>query len=597
MILEMGFRMFNKMWRRLSHLHKSGCFVIGLEHFLVMFLSAMLIARLANTVWGSVIELPAVLFACGMGTLVFSLFTKRKIPFFLGPSFSYIGFVSYQVAQVSTPDDIVAIRATIFYGYIIAGVILLILSWLYQYRKTKQLLNTLFPSTIMGPAISLIGLELANMAAQDSGFTGGSWPIQVLAVVTLACIIIFSLLRHHFFQNASILIGVLIGCIVATLMGQTSWPALQGFRIEFPKFYLSNIFSLPKHWITLTLAVFPCAMIAFVESLGRLSVYEGMLKRDEKQLDEELSNGVLPIHSFTSILTSVSSMMPSAIYAENLAIMNLHSADLSTKHKISDEEEDPFIINCYSTYSIYPYVIASIVSIAVALFSGLQDLFLAIPMPILGGMELFVFGLISAPGIQMLVDQQVNYKKISNQIITASVFLAGISDISITYGSLTLRGMSLGLTIGVIVNIITLILGYLGYLNEKFAINEIIGECVGFLSERITLSIYNDSRPILKKDLDLSDIKEYICRKDIGFLIKDSQKIELLDNSSQKTIVILQENGRIDLRVSLPPKFKNMLINDNPRITTFAGRNRSITIVVDEYISKRLLRDILKNAI
>jgi hypothetical protein len=100
------------------------------------------------------------------------------------------------------------------------------------------------------------------------------------------------------------------------------------------------------------------------------------------------------------------------------------------------------------------------------------------------------------------------------------------------------------------------------------------------------VSIYNDSRPILKKDLELSDIKEYICRKDIGFLVKDSQKIELLDNSSQKTIVILQENGRIDLRVSLPPKFKNILINDNPRITTFAGRNRSITIVVDEYISK-----------
>ena len=117
------------------------------------------------------------------------------------------------------------------------------------------------------------------------------------------------------------------------------------------------------------------------------------------------------------------------------------------------------------------------------------------------------------------------------------------------------------------------------------------------MGERVTLSIYNDSHSILKKDIDLSDITEYICRKDNGFLIKDSQKIELLDNSSQKTIVILQENGWIDLRVSLPPKFKNMLINDNPRITTFAGRNRSITIVVDEYISKRLLRDILKNAI
>lgn len=587
--------MFRKIQRRALHLHKSGCFVIGLEHFLVMFPSAMLIARLANTVWGSVIELPAVLFACGLGTLFFALFTKRKIPFFLGPSFSYIGFVSYQVARISSPDDIVAIRSTIYYGYLIAGAILLILSWLYRYNKTKKFIDTLFPSTIMGPAISLIGLELANMAAQDSGFTGGSWQIQILSVVTLACIIIFSLLRHHFLQNASILIGVLIGCVVATLMGQVDWPALQGFRIVMPRFYFSSIFSLPQHWITLTLAVFPCALIAFVESLGRLSVYEGMLKRDEKPFDEGLSNSAITIHSCTSILTSISNMMPSAIYAENLAIMNLHSADLSTKHKIS-EEDDPFIIDCYSTYSIYPYVIASIVSIIVALFSGLQELFLSIPMPILGGMELFVFGLISAPGIQMLVDQQVNYKKISNQIITASVFLAGISDISITYGSLTLRGMSLGLTIGVIVNIITLILGHLGYLNEKFATNEIIGECVDIFGEKIMFSVYGDNSPTLKKEIEVRDLKEYICRKDIGFLIKDAKRIEMSDSVSKKTITILQENGRIDLRVSLPPKYKNMLVNDNQRITTFVGMNRSITIVVDEYISKRLLRDILKNA-
>lgn len=584
------------MKRRVLHLYKSGCFVIGLEHFLVMFPSAMLIARLASTAWGSVIELPAVLFACGFGTLLFSIMTKRQIPFFLGPSFSYIGFVSYQVARISSADDITAIRSTIYYGYIIAGLILLLMSWLYRYKQTKKFLDTLFPSTIMGPAISLIGLELANMAAQDSGFTGGSWQIQALAGLTLACIIIFSLLRHHFFQNASILIGILIGCVVATLMGQAVWPDLHGVKMVMPKFYIINIFSPPPHLITLTLAVFPCAMIAFVESLGRLSVYEGMLKRDEKTVDEGLSNSAISIHSFTSILTSISNMMPSAIYAENLAIMNLHSADLSTKHMIA-KEDDPFIINCYSTYSIYPYVIASIISIAVALFSGLQELFISIPMPILGGMELFVFGLISAPGIQMLVDQQVNYKKISNQIITASVFLAGISDISITYGSLTLHGMSLGLTIGVIVNIITLILSRLGYLNERFAINEIVGECVDVFGEKITLSIYSDTSQPLKKELIAREVKDYINRKDIGYLIKDAHTIELSDSSSRKTITILQTNGRIDLRVSLPPKFKNMLINDNQRVTTFEGMNRLVTIVVDEYISKQLLRDILNNSI
>lgn len=71
-----------KYKRRIYHLYKSGCFVIGLEHFLVMLPSAMLVAKLTNTSFGAVIELPSILFACGFGTSVFSLLTKKKIPFF-----------------------------------------------------------------------------------------------------------------------------------------------------------------------------------------------------------------------------------------------------------------------------------------------------------------------------------------------------------------------------------------------------------------------------------------------------------------------------------------------------------------------------------
>lgn len=582
--------------RRIIHLHKSGCFLIGLEHFLVMFPSAMLIARLANTEWGTVIELPPILFACGLGTLIFALLTKGKIPFFLGPSFSYIGFVSYQVARVYSPTDIEAIRATVLYGYLFAGVLLLILSGLYRCKSIKKMFARLFPSTIMGPAISLIGLELANMAAQDSGFSGGSGAIKILALVTLAFIIVFSLLRHHFLQNASILIGVLAGCIAATIMKEAQWPAFENVKFQLPTVYLDSIKSPPKQWITLIFAIVPCTMIAFVESLGRIAVFEGMLKRDEMKVNEKETNKAISVHAFTSALTSMTNMMPSAIYAENLAIMNLHSAELSTKHKMEDET-DQFVKNCYSTYSIYPYVIASIISIGVACFKGLQEVFLAIPMPILGGMELFVFGLISAPGIQMLVDQQVNYKKISNQIITASVFLAGISNISITYGSLTLRGMSLGLTIGVVVNIITLILGYLGYLNERFSLHEIIDESVDVFQSRIYLRLSDeDNGCLLEKELVPKDVKGFIRQKEIAAMLKNAHTIELQECVTKKSIVLLQEYGRIDLRVTLHTKYRTRLLNDHPRITAIGKSGKTVTIVLDEFVSRRILSQILKNA-
>ena len=296
--------------RSVQHLCQSGCLTIGFEHFLVMFPSAMLIARLANSSWGAVIELPTILFACGAGTLVFGLLTKWRIPFFLGPSFAYIGFVSYQIAQICSADDIVAIRTTIFYGYVIAGVLLFFLSWLYRYKATKKIIETLFPSTIMGPSIALIGLELADMAAMDSGFSGGSYEARCLAIITLACIIVFSLLRHHFFQNASILIGIFIGCVVASIMGQIAWPEFDGFALKAPKLYFSHFSQPPNQWLALVAAVFPCTMIAFVESIGRITVYDGMLKRDERQVDNNVGNKALVAHSCSSILTSMSNMMP-----------------------------------------------------------------------------------------------------------------------------------------------------------------------------------------------------------------------------------------------------------------------------------------------
>lgn len=219
-------------------------------------------------------------------------------------------------------------------------------------------------------------------------------------------------------------------------------------------------------------------------------------------------------------------------------------------------------------------------------------------MSILGGMELFVFGLISAPGIQMLVDQQVNYKKISNQIITAAVLLAGISDISIVYETLTLRGMSLGLTIGVIVNLIALLLKRFGLLNEKYSIVEIIDECIVILGSTVHICMYEDMK-VIKHDREIrvEEIKDFIRKKENVKLLNAAAKIELQDCFSKKRILLLQRNGRIELQVALPQKYRNKLFNDNSRIVATQQNGKEVKIVLDENVSNRLLGDILENAI
>ena len=587
--------MADKYSRRVKHFLVSGCLFIGFEHFLVMFPSAMLIAKIANTQYGPVIELPSILLACGIGTLLFGLLTRWRVPFFLGPSFAYIGFVSLQVAYVSKYDDLDAVRSTVFYGYFIAGFFLIVLCLLYRFKSTKSLINTVFPSTVMGPAISLIGLELANMAAGDSGFNGNDGDVKFLSIITLFSIIVFSLLRHHFLQNASILIGVIIGCIAATFIGLASWPAITKLTVTLPKFNISSIKGPPNNLITLALSVFPCSMIAFIESLGRITVFNGMLKRDDKYTDESLSNHGILMHSITNTITALLFMMPSAIYAENLAIMNLHSAESSTNY-IREKDDDIFINNCYSAYSYYPYFVASALSIFVASINGLQEIFTSIPLAVLGGMELFVFGLIAAPGIQLLVEQQINYKKISNQIITASVLLAGISNISITYKSLSLHGMSLGLTTGVIVNIIVLILGRFGYLNERFSLVEVIDACSNFFEKKVVLYAYDKDQVLLDKELEASEIKEFIRKNEIGKILNKSSKIIIEQEIRKKRISIKQDSGGMKLEIKLSVKNSKRLLNDYPRITVLDEGNRIKTVVLDEFVSRWLLGEILRMA-
>jgi len=177
------------------------------------------------------------------------------------------------------------------------------------------------------------------------------------------------------------------------------------------------------------------------------------------------------------------------------------------------------------------------------------------------------------------------------------VFLAGISNISITYGSLTLRGMSLGLTIGVLVNIITLILGYLGYLNERFSLHEIIDESVGIFESRVCLRLSDeDNGCLLEKELEPKDIKTFIRQKEIAAMLKNAHTIELQESVTKKSIVLLQEYGRIDLRVTLRTKYKSRLLNDHPRITAIGKSGKTVTIVLDEFVSRRILSQILKNA-
>lgn len=241
-------------------------------------------------------------------------------------------------------------------------------------------------------------------------------------------------------------------------------PSFEGISIPILQTFSTGSYLLhePSSFLSelpiLLLSILPPSIVVFLELHGRIIVFEGMLRRDEVPLErygissenDELRQGILMKHSYSHLLSVLFGITPCTIYAQNIAVMNLHITDSSTK-KYMDGDSN-FVKECHNPFSLYPYRIAAGFCILASFFKDIQNLIYLIPLPVFGGMELFLFGLISAPGIQVLVEEQVNYKKISNHIITASVLIAGLGGISFHLRSYELSGMGLGLFVGLIIN-------------------------------------------------------------------------------------------------------------------------------------------------
>jgi hypothetical protein len=185
--------------------------------------------------------------------------------------------------------------------------------------------------------------------------------------------------------------------------------------------------------------------------------------------------------------------VPNTMYAENIAVMGIH------KNTEERPESDKFIKSITNPYSVIPFIIAAVLAIVFSFVTVLQNIVVNIPKPVIGGMEMFLFGIISAPGIQLLVDQRVNYKKVSNQVITASVLITGISELSFNFKFFELKGMSLGLVVGILLNIVVIILKEVGWLCDSLSVDEVLTDCMKAIPENVSERI-NVSGCLMKKE-------------------------------------------------------------------------------------------------
>lgn len=383
---------------------------LSLQHLFAMFGSTVLVPILFH------VNPATVLLFNGIGTLFYLILCKGKIPAYLGSSFAFLSPVFLVLSEYSYEAALG--------GFIIVGIVFCIVSFIVHTIGTSWI-DVIFPPASMGAIVAVIGLELMPTAAGMAGLTGENTDATVIfvSIATLAITIFASMAFRGFLSIIPILIGVVAGYIIAFCAGIVDLSHVE----SAPWFAIPTIYT-PEFDLRAILIILPASIVVVVEHIGHLIVTGNIVGRNlakDPGLDRSLlGNGV------STIFSGFFGSTPNTTYGENIGVLA--------------------ITKVYSTWVIGG---AAIFAILLSCLGKLAALIQSIPVPVMGGVSMLLFGVIAASGIRILVEAKVDYNNPMNLLLTSIVMGVGVSTASLTIGTVTLRGMALATVIAIILSI------------------------------------------------------------------------------------------------------------------------------------------------
>ena len=383
---------------------------LSLQHLFAMFGSTVLVPILFH------VNPATVLLFNGIGTLFYLILCKGKIPAYLGSSFAFLSPVFLVLSEYSYEAALG--------GFIVVGIVFCIVSFIVHTIGTSWI-DVIFPPASMGAIVAVIGLELMPTAANMAGLTGENTDATVIfvSIATLAITIFASMAFRGFLSIIPILIGVVAGYIIAFCVGIVDLSHVE----SAPWLALPTIYT-PEFDLRAILIILPASIVVVVEHIGHLIVTGNIVGRNlakDPGLDRSLlGNGV------STIFSGFFGSTPNTTYGENIGVLA--------------------ITKVYSTWVIGG---AAIFAILLSCLGKLAALIQSIPVPVMGGVSMLLFGVIAASGIRILVEAKVDYNNPMNLLLTSIVMGVGVSTASLTIGTVTLRGMSLATVIAIILSI------------------------------------------------------------------------------------------------------------------------------------------------
>lgn len=391
--------------------------LLGTQMLFVAFGALVLVPLLTG------LDPSVALFGAGIGTLIFQFITRRTVPIFLASSFAFIAPIMYGVQTWGIP-------ATMG-GLIAAGFVYVLLGGLIRIRGAG-FIHHLLPPVVIGPVIMVIGLGLAPVAVNMALGKSGDGAIQIvdgsiaiwIALASLLTTILVSVFAKGFFRLLPVFAGILVGYLLSLFFGIVNFTSVS----EAAWFAVPN-FTAPEFNINAILFMLPVALAPAVEHVGDILSISNVTGKN--YLKKPGLHRTMTGDGVATMAASMFGAPPNTTYSEVTGAVMLTKAF------------NPIIMTW-----------AAIAAIILAWVGKLGAVLQTIPLPVMGGIMILLFGSIAAVGLNTLIKNQVDLHKSRNLIIVGVTLVFGIGGMAFGIGEFSLQGISLCGIVAITLNLI-----------------------------------------------------------------------------------------------------------------------------------------------
>ena len=412
--------------------------VLGMQHLFAMFGATVLVPALTG------LSVSATLFFAGIGTLLFHLVSKRKVPAFLGSSFAFLaGYAAI------APEGEKELLPYACFGVACAGLLYLVLAALIKTFGTGRVMK-FFPPIVTGPIIIAIGLTLSQSAVENCS---ANW---VIAIVAILIIIICNIYGSGMIKIIPIILGVLGSTFVSIIFhivlggNNDNFILFDGAKVQaikdaawvgLPFQFEDTVFAIfrnpdSKLLISAVITIVPIALATIVEHIGDVSAISSTVGKN--YIKDPGLHRTLTGDGLATTLASLFGAPANTTYGENTGVLSLSKV------------YDPRVIR-----------IAAYFAVVLSFSPKVAACISAIPTAVIGGISLVLYGMISAVGVRNIVENKIDFSKSRNVIIAAIILVLSIGikyssggAINILIGNMTisLSGLAVGSVVGIIMN-------------------------------------------------------------------------------------------------------------------------------------------------